>query len=163
MFIQARELLKCGNYYRAPGVPKRPSRLPVFAECVGMLVFEKDFILKKKLLQGGMGALSDKDRRHLAQLGTAELPWMDCTTQFNQVQHIQAEWPELKFTSFTMNGADEVAKYQKWRSAKVNRRQIAFARPGPSTMQMTDGDFAIVRKISFKLCALCCQGQLRMA
>ena len=102
------------------------------------IFFNGDGHVTLKMLKAGQAALPETDRRYMAELSIAELPWMDCKSKWSQVQYIQTEWPELHFTNFTMNGADDVVKYSKWRSATADQRQIAFGRQG-STQKMIAG------------------------
>ena len=105
---------------------------------VPQIFFNGDSHVTLKMLKAGQAALPETDRRFMAELSIAELTWIECKCKARQVQYIQAEWPELRFTNFTMNGADDVVKYSKWRSATANQRQIAMGRPG-STQRMMAG------------------------
>ena len=92
--------------------------------CSWQLFFNSDSHVALKLLRNKEVALSVVDRRHLAQLSTAELPWMDASCQWRDVRGIVKEWPELKFVHFTLNGADDVCKYRKWAMNRAKGSEV---------------------------------------
>lgn len=87
-------------------------------------------MLSDKLQRGE--SLSFEDRRQLIALATAELPWLGFTTRPAKLEagQLQARWPQLNVVHYTMNGADDVIKYQKWGLASASERMITMRRPG---------------------------------
>lgn len=103
--------------------------------CVGLFGLNPDSSLQYKLPKGH--ALSFDRRRHLLELATAELPWLGfsprcCKPGSGKMEagKLQARWPTLRIEHFTMNGADDVIKYEKWSTRAPEERMITMLRPG---------------------------------
>jgi hypothetical protein len=77
-------------------------------------------------------------RARLAELATSELPWLafnPAETRWNDpqsmlIEGIVAQYPQLHFEVFNVNGADDVAKYYKWQNTGAHFRMLAMGRVG---------------------------------
>ena len=114
----------------------RPPELEHFDGCVGLLNLNHDTSVCRKLQQKGQKALCRRDRAQLVRLAVADLPWLRFSESPTQWCHgaalLAQRFPRLDFVDFTMNGADDVVKYRKWRGAGPNCRLITMGRPGSS-------------------------------
>lgn len=115
----------------------RPARLEHFDECIGLVWLNGDGMVSAKLEDKGQKTIYFSDRRHLVTLATAEYPWL-CYDDFSLETELPKRWPNLRFTEFDMNGADDVVKYEKWRFVGPDCRRITIGRPG-STAAVLDG------------------------
>ena len=135
MFREARSLL-LDHPDRKPAPFPRPAGLPAFAECVGMITLNGTQHVDKKLRP--LSALNLEARAHLVDLATTELAWLSRPpTQGSHnaspdrvAEHLARAFPELRFTVFDMNGADDVIKYKKWWHVSDEHRMIVMGRPG---------------------------------
>jgi hypothetical protein len=80
--------------------------------------------------------MSYSKRLQLVKLAVAEHMWMDVDLSVAEIgastmlSTLQARWPRLGFVKFTMNGADDVLKYNKWTQAGPERRLLTLGRRG---------------------------------
>lgn len=124
-YEEARRLL----LNQASTVP-RPEDLEDFAECVGFVYLNGDGYVGSKLRQKGQKALDYEQRCNLVRLATAELPWL-CFGGGGQFEGNLSELhPNLEFVKYDMNGADDVARFHKWKWAGKSNRMITIGRPG---------------------------------
>eukprot|EP00440_Ansanella_granifera_P061532 gb/GFBE01066712.1/.p1 GENE.gb/GFBE01066712.1/~~gb/GFBE01066712.1/.p1 ORF type:complete len:274 (+),score=50.08 gb/GFBE01066712.1/:1-822(+) len=126
-FEKARDLL-LGELADHP----RPKRMEHFQEVLGLLSLNSDRHVSSKMSEKGDKAISFADRATLVQLASAELPWMDFNDMREHLaaQALQERWPNLKIVRYSMNGADDVLKYEKWNGCSESKRAIAMGRPG---------------------------------
>jgi len=111
-----------------PGV-KRPARLETFHAVLGFISLDGD------LHVGEIGemALDLKTRKHLVELAVEEYDWIDVEEwEGASIADLQQQWPQLNFTTFFMDGADDVVKSGKYEFASEQDRCIAICRPGSS-------------------------------
>lgn len=115
----------------AAGV-RRPARLETFAEVLGVLTLNGDRHVQGKLARHGEKHLTYRERRGLVEVATAEYPWLGYARDENATfQALRVRWRELRFVHFTLNGADDVVKYGKFRwPTDSTHRYITMGRPG---------------------------------
>ena len=103
-----------------------------FAEVLGLLSLNGDHHVAGKLRMKGLPFVSYVERAQLVTMATSEVPWLDFnpTREHIAVNWLQQKWPKLKFIKYALNGADDVIKYQKWRSCSEEHRFITMGRPG---------------------------------
>eukprot|EP00928_Gymnodinium_smaydae_P072355 TRINITY_DN55723_c0_g1_i1.p1 TRINITY_DN55723_c0_g1~~TRINITY_DN55723_c0_g1_i1.p1 ORF type:complete len:383 (+),score=41.78 TRINITY_DN55723_c0_g1_i1:54-1202(+) len=123
-----------------------------FTEAVGALNLNSDDHVRRKLDAKGLPFISKRDRLNLVRLAANEHPWMEAnsTASSEFVDMLVRTWPQLDFTRVSMNGADDVIAYRKWR---LPHRQIVMCRPGTTAELMarlhadnvntTDGQFIV--------------------
>lgn len=109
----------------------RPTR-EQFAEVLGLLSLNGDRHVGEKLHAKGMPSIPYVDRAQLVDMATADVPWMSFnpTREHIAADWMQRRWPTLRFIRYALNGADDVFKYQKWRSSAPDQRFVTMGRPG---------------------------------
>lgn len=123
-FIEARKILLGFD-----GVP-RPARLEHFDACIGFLRLNSDGHVRMKMQQKGDHFLKATERGHLIKLATRTYNWLGLSSQSRSQEEMIRLWPQLRFVKFSLNGADDVAKYRKWSQASRAHRLITMGRPG---------------------------------
>jgi len=125
-FVEARALLL------GSGPAPRPRRLESFAEVLGVLSLNGDSHVCSKLKAKGEPFIRLRDRAHLIRLATVDLPWLTYGPSHSRehMNALQAQWPRLRFVHYSLNGADDVVKYQKWLGSGPKSRFVTMGRPG---------------------------------
>lgn len=123
-FIEARRILV------DPESKYRPAQLESFSEAIGFIGLNGDGHVAHKLAAKGESSLTCKKREHLIELATADVPWLGTCGSLRSTSKLEERWPHINFVSFYLNGADDVVKYAKWRSASAKNRYITMGRPG---------------------------------
>mmetsp|Transcript_22965 Transcript_22965/g.72698 ORF Transcript_22965/g.72698 Transcript_22965/m.72698 type:complete len:301 (-) Transcript_22965:112-1014(-) len=125
-FVEARRIIL--------GEASRPSKLEHFTEVVGFLSLNSDRHVSGKLAEKGLAYIPYRQRAQLVELAASELPWLAFNPLREQeaVETLARQWHHLRFVRYSMNGADDVLKYQKWNESGPKRRGIAMGRPGQS-------------------------------
>eukprot|EP00927_Polykrikos_kofoidii_P070626 TRINITY_DN6703_c0_g1_i2.p1 TRINITY_DN6703_c0_g1~~TRINITY_DN6703_c0_g1_i2.p1 ORF type:complete len:696 (-),score=109.17 TRINITY_DN6703_c0_g1_i2:172-2259(-) len=110
----------------------RPRRLERFDSCIGVFNFNSDSHVRSKMQQKRDPFLNLRERRHLVQIATATCGWLGTSTpaERNTLLMFRQRWPQFHFVQFSLNGADDVAKYRKWSQASRDFRLITMGRPG---------------------------------
>lgn len=134
-FAEARRIL-LGEPPRADPSWGRPEGLERFDGVVGLAALNGDGHVAAKVSAKGQRPLCREDRAHLFRLSTAELPWL--RLGIGAARELPHRFPRLRFTAFSMNGADDVAKYRKWGHTGKDRRMLVIGRPG-YTAKVCDG------------------------
>ena len=131
-FVEARHILLGESKFH-------PSKLMVFSEVLGFIALNGDSHVSAKLRAKGEEALNKKVRSKLVELATEDFPWLTfCYLQGEQiVKRFSKLWPHLQFIHFTMNGADDVVRYQKWLWASPTNRMITMGRRGFTQQVLT--------------------------
>lgn len=103
-----------------------------FAEAIGFIGLNGDSHVALKLKAKGQSSLCMADRAKLISLATMELQWLSYSpARFHgTVEQLHKRWPHLTFVQYSLNGADDVLRYRKWRSAGPANRFITMGRPG---------------------------------
>ncbi|CAJ1330384.1 unnamed protein product [Effrenium voratum] len=103
-----------------------------YTEVLGLLSLNGDRHVGEKLRSKGQEPIPLVQRGELVRLAAQDLPWMDLNPgrEHSVAEELQTAFPRLRFHRFAMNGADDVYKYQKWRSCGPERRMITMGRPG---------------------------------
>jgi len=131
-FIEARRLL-LAKESDIDNDSNRPPCLERFQEMVGFISVNPDAYVSPKFERNGeILPLKYKERVELVQLAITDVgPWMS-TEEFEgeTCLTLQRCFPRLSFIHFTMNGADDVLRYRKWRWARENNRFITMGRKG---------------------------------
>lgn len=125
---------------------QRPARLKHFDACLGLLFLNGDGHVRYKMLGKKAGEdlfLDLSERRQLAGIAMAEYDWLDhapvsCDRSDAWWQGLQERWPNVHFTRFDLNGADDVILHSKWNWATYDRPLITMKRPG-YTEQLRQG------------------------
>ena len=115
---------------------KRPAQLEEFDCCIGLIEMNSDQRVGKKMAEAGDVLIPQTQRSRLVQLAAAGHAWLGLGWPL-AVDKLQAQYPNLKLTSFRINGADDVVKYGKFWS-KPSARIIVMGRPG-STEAVLEG------------------------
>ncbi|CAE6967129.1 unnamed protein product [Symbiodinium sp. KB8] len=116
MFQLARSVLLGQSLLCPPGTPP-------FSECLGLLALNPDRSIKRKFERRSESENPIRwfDRAHLIRLATAEVPWLVLNNleAKEAVQELEEDtrWQHLKFVHFHLNGADDVARWEKWKHA----------------------------------------------
>lgn len=123
-FIESRRILL--------GEAQRPKRLEKFDEVLGFLAINPDSHVQRKMQEKGLRHIPYGARAMLIGLATDDLPWMclNPSREMHTVQEVQRRRPDVWVTRFSLNGADDVLKYEKWRGCGRNKRSITMGRPG---------------------------------
>jgi len=123
-FVEARRILL--------GEVAHPGRMEHFEEVLGFLSLNSDGHVSSKLNEKRLPYICYEDRAKLVQLATEDLPWMNFnrTREHAVVKVLATHWLDLDIVRFTLNGADDVLKYEKWKGCSANQRSIAMGRPG---------------------------------
>jgi hypothetical protein len=101
------------------------------AEMIGLIGFNPDSYVRPKLRDMGDTHMCLKDRMHVATLATREFNWLTiCESSF---EVLRANYTNLQFIRFHLNGADDVCRYRKWRHCGENYRIISMGRPGTAS------------------------------
>eukprot|EP00927_Polykrikos_kofoidii_P056457 TRINITY_DN50579_c0_g1_i1.p1 TRINITY_DN50579_c0_g1~~TRINITY_DN50579_c0_g1_i1.p1 ORF type:complete len:240 (-),score=37.00 TRINITY_DN50579_c0_g1_i1:366-1085(-) len=119
---------------------KRPMNLEVFGEVLGFISLNGDGHLSSKFKANGEEHMDYASRRELVRLATADEEWLS-HEQYEgcMLQTVLPErYPGLIFTQFSLNGADDVAKYRKYGWASPKNRYITMGRPG-YTQEVEEG------------------------
>lgn len=130
-FLEARSIILDND----PKVP-RPAKMDHFDEVIGLLTINDDRSTEKKLAEKGLAYIREKDRGMLIELATEEYPWLGYSPSPGGVRtqpkldRMKALWPDVVFTRYEMNGADDVVKHSKWKGSSSSKRGIAMGRPG---------------------------------
>jgi len=129
-FMEARRLLLAEA--------ARPRRMEVFQEVLAFLSLNGDAHVSSKMRQKNEPYIQYKDRAMLVELACSDLPWMSFNAgRENAVAvAVQRAWPKLHVVRFSLNGADDVLKYQKWRHCSREHRLITMGRPGGYTEKL---------------------------
>eukprot|EP00439_Symbiodinium_sp_Y106_P005870 s5468_g1.t1 len=128
MFQRARSVLLGQSLLCPPGTPP-------FSECLGLLALNPDRSIKRKFERRSEAETPIRwlDRAHLIRLATAEVPWLVLNNREAEeaVQELKEDtrWQHLKFVHFHLNGADDVARWEKWKYASATQRYITIGRP----------------------------------
>lgn len=123
-FIEARRIL-----LGLDGVP-RPARLEQFDACIGFFRLNSDGHVQMKMKQKGDHPLRAMERGHCIKLATRTHDWLGLSVRTRGQEEMVRQWPNLQFVKFSLNGADDVARYQKWGQATRTHRLITMGRPG---------------------------------
>lgn len=109
----------------------RPARLENFGEMIGFISLNSDRHVASKFNGKGISIMDLATRRHLVDLAISGHAWMDTEIyEGATMERLRASWPNLEFTHFCMNGADDVVKYGKYDWAGPSARFITMGRPG---------------------------------
>ena len=110
-----------------------------FDECLGLVRLNHDSHVRDKVAGTKDTMIIYKDRCHLINLAATGHPWLSYDDGYG-LWRFQKRWPSLKFTSYDMNGADDVFKKKKWTrlSEWGSHRMIVVGRPG-FTQMVHDG------------------------
>jgi len=84
----------------------------------------------KKMKQKGDHFLGARERRNLIKLATRAHDWLGLSVRTRGQEEMIKQFPHLQFVKFSLNGSDDVAKYQKWGQASRTHRLITVGRPG---------------------------------
>ncbi|CAE7544726.1 unnamed protein product [Symbiodinium natans] len=129
MFVRARSALLGGGDLCPPNTPP-------FSECLGLLALNPDRSIQRKFQRRkeDVKPIRWVDRARLIRLATAKVPWMalnnlEAAEALRELQQ-DGRWQHLTFVHFHLNGADDVARYEKWRYASETHRYITIGRPG---------------------------------
>ena len=129
MFEEARKIVLNQN----PEVP-RPEKLMNFEECIGLIKLNYDYHVRKKMADKGHQAIDYEERAHLVRLATVSTPWLAFDETHGSGYYVLRQaWPNLHFTWFAMNGADDVLNGKKYEwdfSPPHGTRMIIMGRPG---------------------------------
>lgn len=132
-FQEARRILLA-----EPG-SQRPVRLEEFNEVLGFISLNSDSHVGYKMVMKGEASLSKDQRSHLVGLAVEDHAWIAQEQYEGECIPVLGElWPKLTFVHFTMNGADDVAKYKKFLWSSPTSRFITMGRPG-STEEVVKG------------------------
>ena len=105
-----------------------------FEECIGLIKLNYDYHVRKKMADKGHQAIDYEERAHLVRLATVAIPWLAFDeTHGNGYRVLRQAWPNLNFTWFAMNGADDVLNRKKYEwdfSPPHGTRMIIMGRPG---------------------------------
>lgn len=125
-FLEARKI-----FMALDGVA-RPARLELFHECLGLFRLNNDGHVRIKMQQKKQPFLNRDERRHLVRLATEEYNWLGHTSQssLHLMRELKGRYPNVSFTQFQLNGADDVGRYHKWLGASRGHRLITMGRPG---------------------------------
>lgn len=124
-FVEARKLLL------DEASPHRPKRLERFAHVLGFISLNGDYHVGMKMAQAGQPFLDADQRQALVKLAVADMQWMGWEAREGvSIRGLRRRWPNITFVHFTMNGADDVAKYRKYLHAEPRNRYITMGRPG---------------------------------
>lgn len=100
-----------------------------FQVVLGFFSLNSDERVMKKLQ--GEASLGHAGRKRCINLAVNSLDWLGWEAYEGcSLSKLRARWPMLHFVQFSMNGADDVLRYQKWRHTNVHNRVIAVGRPG---------------------------------
>jgi len=132
-FIEARKLLLASF-----ATNSRPSGLEPFVEVFGLLTANPDRFVVPKMELKGEPHIPLKDRCALASIAVAEIPWLHSTLECGFVISLRRQFPKYRFFNFSLNGADDVLKYEKWKMCTAASRFITMGRPG-STKKVLEG------------------------
>jgi len=95
-----------------------PSGRP-FSLCIGIFSLNGDHHITAKLRAKGQDPIQFKERKMLVDKATADYKWLGSSpgnrNGVYDMHQMKATHPQLEFTHYDMNGADDVVKYQKWR------------------------------------------------
>ena len=86
----------------------------------------------------GHASLDTQRRRELFELAVADLPLVGTTSAWltgSAPQGLCRRWPGIRFQVWDLNGADDVARYKKWTSA---RAQVVIGREGAPSARRAD-------------------------
>jgi len=134
-FLESRRLLLAeaeSSYETCSGsrVP-RPARLPRYAAVLGLISLNGSQYVERKLHKKQEASLTADQRQRLVELAIEPYPWLGMEAREGELMStLRTQWPQLKFTHFFMNGADDVKKHRKWTWASENERYITMGRPG---------------------------------
>lgn len=103
-----------------------------FHMVLGFIALNSDEHVAHKMALGGEDYFTLTERAHLVQLAVKNYSWLNyCTLKGSRVlRAFKARWPNLSCTHYTVNGADDVVKHEKWLWAGRNRRMITMGRSG---------------------------------
>ena len=96
-----------------------------------MVSLNGDGHVSRKLSSKGEVALKLGERRALVELAVRDYEWIAWEAQEGgSLTAFEANWPQLRFVHFYMNGADDVARYRKYSWTGPQCRMIVMGRPG---------------------------------
>ena len=116
-----------------------------FCDALGFVLLNSAAHVHRKIQKKGQIPLSYDERKHLIQLATKDIDWLNHSeeNEFLLTHKLHKLWPKIDFFHYTLNGADDVIKYKKWRFASSEHRLIILLRPGFGerliTMMREDG------------------------
>ena len=87
--------------------------------------------------EGARRGISVEDRKALMAHATRDLPWLTMNEDY-LLEKWAEKFPELTFVAYSLNGADDVVKYQKWNHCSETNRHLTLGRPG-FTEQVREG------------------------
>lgn len=126
VFEEARKVL-------LPGTPEHdryaPKALEDFREVLGFVILNSDSHVRRKMESLGAQSLNYQDRKLMVEMSIEQHPWLNLDEREDPQTALSLAWPHLKFVKYSLNGADDVVKYQKWLMADV-RRHFTIGRPG---------------------------------
>lgn len=128
MFEEARNVL-----LREPGYAQYvPRHMEEFACVLGYISLNGDGHVRSKMKSVGCQSLNFQTRRALVQSATQHLPWLTFSEMsgLGLGRSLAKAWPNLRFVHYSLNGADDVAKYRKWTFASAQSRYFTVGRPG---------------------------------
>lgn len=109
----------------------RPRQLEDFHGVLGFISLNGDEHVSDKLRKQGHQSLTWLQRKSLVEMATEDYPWLQHEDyQGLELGRLREAWPTLNFIHFIMNGADDVAKYQKYRYSSARYRYITMGRRG---------------------------------
>jgi nicotinic acid mononucleotide adenylyltransferase len=131
-FVQAREIL-LGRADTAEGVRIDEP----FDFVLGIVGFNRAERAEWKLTKnkelppkGARAGISKEDRAGMMDLATQDLPWMNPRGTQPGTGQLLKRFPALTFVDWELNGADDVAKYEKWNDCDERNRFLTLGRPG---------------------------------
>jgi len=114
---------------------RAPARLETFSAVLGFVSLNGDGLVSDKLQKRGEQALDFGARWHLVELTIADEPWLACeATEGDYLPLLRAKWPGLTFVHFSMNGADDVVRHEKYSWSCPESRFIVPGRTGFTEM-----------------------------
>lgn len=100
-----------------------------FDACVGFISLNSDEHVSNKIGVHNQYMMTEEYRVALIDVATAYMPWLiSWPYDALPTRPLQQKYQGLHFEHFTMNGADDVLKFEKWQYASPENRYLTMGR-----------------------------------
>ncbi len=99
--------------------------------CIALVSCDNDQLLRRRIdrVKCAEPRISKRTRENLFRLATAsDRAWIEITETWPRIADLESSFPKLAFTSYALNGADDVLVDRKWVGSSKTRRLITMGR-----------------------------------